>query len=272
MPKVSDDDLARRRTDILDAARTCFYEYGYEGATVRRLEEATGRKRGAIFHHFGDKQGLFIALAREDALHMAELTASHGIIDVIRSVTAGASAAASRSTDPTEHTSVAGETAAHTAVPGAAPALASEAGAATALASETGAGSGSTEPTHRPEGSSSQASLAEGAEGYKWALTRIELLRLLRTDPSFSERWEKEEHLIDDAIRQRIQAQIDNGTMRTDIDAETIYALLDIVFEGVFALIGQGKNLDHVGPALDVVETSVRKPTVHPRTRVPRAA
>lgn len=186
MPKVSDDDLARRRSEILDAARTCFYDYGYEGATVRRLEEATGRKRGAIFHHFGDKQGLFIALAREDALKMAEFTANHGIIEVLRTV--------------------------------------------------------------RP-----------GSQGHKWALTRIELLRLLRTDASFAARWAQEEHLIDDAIRSRIHAQVTQGTMRTDIDEDTIYALLDIVFEGVFALIGQGKSLDHLEGALDAVENSLRR-------------
>ncbi|MBD0324688.1 MAG: TetR family transcriptional regulator, partial [Aldersonia sp.] len=42
MPKVSEDHLAARRSQILDGARRCFAEYGFEGATVRRLEEATG--------------------------------------------------------------------------------------------------------------------------------------------------------------------------------------------------------------------------------------
>ena len=55
MPKVSEDHLAARRSQILDGARRCFAEFGYEGATVRRLEEATGLSRGAIFHHFRDK-------------------------------------------------------------------------------------------------------------------------------------------------------------------------------------------------------------------------
>ena len=43
MPKVSSSDLTQRRKDILEGARRCFAEHGYEGATVRRLEEATGK-------------------------------------------------------------------------------------------------------------------------------------------------------------------------------------------------------------------------------------
>src|SRR6478735_3762005 len=75
MPRVTDDHLAARRSQILDGARRCFAEYGYDGATVRRLEEVTGLSRGAIFHHFKDKDGLFLALAHEDATRMADMVA-----------------------------------------------------------------------------------------------------------------------------------------------------------------------------------------------------
>ncbi|MFJ4654751.1 TetR/AcrR family transcriptional regulator [Nocardia sp. NPDC088792] len=88
MPKVSDDHLAARRSQILDGARRCFAEYGYEGATVRRLEEATGLSRGAIFHHFRDKDALFLALAQEDAARMAEVAANQGLIQVMRDMLA----------------------------------------------------------------------------------------------------------------------------------------------------------------------------------------
>ncbi|OXR45918.1 HTH-type transcriptional repressor AcnR [Nocardia cerradoensis] len=84
MPKVSDDHLAARRSQILDGARRCFAEFGYEGATVRRLEEAIGLSRGAIFHHFRDKDALFLALAQEDAGRMAEVAANEGIVQVMR--------------------------------------------------------------------------------------------------------------------------------------------------------------------------------------------
>ena len=42
MPKVSPDRLEERRRQILAGARACFARYGYEGATVRRLEDETG--------------------------------------------------------------------------------------------------------------------------------------------------------------------------------------------------------------------------------------
>lgn len=84
MPVVSDSELSRRRSEILEGARRCFAEYGYEGATVRRLEEATRKSRGAIFHHFGDKENLFLALAREDAARQAEVVAEEGLVEVMR--------------------------------------------------------------------------------------------------------------------------------------------------------------------------------------------
>lgn len=88
MPRVSDDRLAARRREILDGARHCFAEYGYDGATVNRLEEATGLSRGAIFHHFKDKEALFLALAREDAERMAEVAAQEGLVQVMRDMLA----------------------------------------------------------------------------------------------------------------------------------------------------------------------------------------
>ncbi|MFD9738091.1 TetR/AcrR family transcriptional regulator [Umezawaea sp. NPDC059074] len=84
MPRVSQDHLDARRRQILDGARTCFARYGYEGATVRRLEEATGLSRGAIFHHFRDKESLFLALAEDDALRMADVVAEQGLVQVMR--------------------------------------------------------------------------------------------------------------------------------------------------------------------------------------------
>lgn len=84
MPKVSSEDLFVRRSEILEGARRCFAEYGYEGATVVRLEEATGKSRGAIFHHFGDKEKLFLALAQLDAETMADVVSKVGLVDVMR--------------------------------------------------------------------------------------------------------------------------------------------------------------------------------------------
>jgi AcrR family transcriptional regulator len=84
VPRVSTDQLAARRQHILDGARRCFAAYGYEGATVRRLEQSTGLSRGAIFHYFRDKDALFLALAEQDAARMADVVAEQGLVQVMR--------------------------------------------------------------------------------------------------------------------------------------------------------------------------------------------
>lgn len=86
MPRVSQDHLEARRRQILDGSRSCFARFGYEGATVRRLEEATGLSRGAIFHHFKDKESLFLALAEDDAGRMADVVAEQGLVQVMRNL------------------------------------------------------------------------------------------------------------------------------------------------------------------------------------------
>jgi AcrR family transcriptional regulator len=88
MPRVSQDQLEARRQEILAGARACFARYGYEGATVRRLEEETGLSRGAIFHHFRDKESLFLAVAEDDAAAMVETVARHGLVQVMRDLLA----------------------------------------------------------------------------------------------------------------------------------------------------------------------------------------
>ena len=90
MPRVSQDQLDARRQEILAGARACFARHGYEGATVRRLEEVTGLSRGAIFHHFRDKESLFLAVAEDDAATMVTTVAEHGLVQVMRDLLATA--------------------------------------------------------------------------------------------------------------------------------------------------------------------------------------
>ncbi len=84
MPRVSHDRLEARRTQILEACRRAFARHGYEGATVRVLEAETGLSRGAIFHHFRDKEALFLALAEDDAARTAERVGEAGLVQVMR--------------------------------------------------------------------------------------------------------------------------------------------------------------------------------------------
>jgi AcrR family transcriptional regulator len=89
---VSPHQLEARRQEILNGARACFARYGYEGATVRLLEKETGLSRGAIFHHFKDKEALFIAVATDDATAMVETVARNGLVQVMRDLANGANA------------------------------------------------------------------------------------------------------------------------------------------------------------------------------------
>jgi TetR/AcrR family transcriptional regulator, transcriptional repressor of aconitase len=93
VPRVSQDQLDARRREILAGARASFARYGYEGATVRRLEEETGLSRGAIFHHFRDKDSLFFAVAEDDTATMVETVARHGLVQVMRDLLARAHSA-----------------------------------------------------------------------------------------------------------------------------------------------------------------------------------
>lgn len=90
MPRVSQEHLDSRRQQILTGARTCFARHGYEGATVRRLEDQVGLSRGAIFHHFKDKEALFLAVASQDAAEMVETVADDGLVGVMQNLIAAA--------------------------------------------------------------------------------------------------------------------------------------------------------------------------------------
>jgi TetR/AcrR family transcriptional regulator, transcriptional repressor of aconitase len=79
VPKVTQEHLDARRAEILDGARRAFAEHGYEGATVARLEEATGLSRGAIFHYFENKNDLFVELAMDMNTRFVDLLVEGGI-------------------------------------------------------------------------------------------------------------------------------------------------------------------------------------------------
>lgn len=46
---------------VVRAARTVFWEHGFEDASIPALEAATGLRRSSIYHAFGSKRGLFDA-------------------------------------------------------------------------------------------------------------------------------------------------------------------------------------------------------------------
>jgi len=86
MPKISDERRAERLEQILEGARRCFAQNGYEGATVAKLEREIGLSRGAIFNYFPSKEGLFVELAVRDSARMSEIWVEHGLEAVVREV------------------------------------------------------------------------------------------------------------------------------------------------------------------------------------------
>jgi TetR/AcrR family transcriptional regulator, transcriptional repressor of aconitase len=86
MPKVTQEHLDARRAEIIDGARRAFAELGYEGATVARLEEATGLSRGAIFHYFENKNDLFVELAMEMNTRFGDILVEEGLAAAFRAM------------------------------------------------------------------------------------------------------------------------------------------------------------------------------------------
>ncbi len=88
MPKVKQEHLDARRAQILEGARHAFATYGYDGATVARLEEAIGLSRGAIFHYYENKNDLFVELAMEMNTRFGDILLESGLDEAFRALTA----------------------------------------------------------------------------------------------------------------------------------------------------------------------------------------
>lgn len=60
------------RSELLETGRRLFLERGYTSVSAEELVRAAGLSRGALYHHFEGKQGLFEAVFTELELHAAE--------------------------------------------------------------------------------------------------------------------------------------------------------------------------------------------------------
>jgi AcrR family transcriptional regulator len=86
VPKVSAEYATARREQILSGARRCFARWGYEGATVARLEREIGLSHGAIFNYYRSKLDLFFELAKRDHERFHELWAEEGFGGLARHI------------------------------------------------------------------------------------------------------------------------------------------------------------------------------------------
>ncbi|KAB7632687.1 MULTISPECIES: TetR/AcrR family transcriptional regulator [Stenotrophomonas] len=55
-------EMEQTRATLLATARVVFSERGYAGTSMDDLTAQAGLTRGALYHHFGDKQGLLAAV------------------------------------------------------------------------------------------------------------------------------------------------------------------------------------------------------------------
>jgi len=69
------ENLVETRKIFLRAGLEEFCEHGYANASTSRIVGASDMARGSLYYHFGDKQGLFIAIYEDlmnNAIHKVE--------------------------------------------------------------------------------------------------------------------------------------------------------------------------------------------------------
>jgi AcrR family transcriptional regulator len=65
MRKPRSQMIAETRTKLIAAARAAFGTVGYAQTSMDDLTASAGLTRGALYHHFGDKKGLLVAVITE---------------------------------------------------------------------------------------------------------------------------------------------------------------------------------------------------------------
>lgn len=71
MPKVSQEHLAARRRQIMDAARDCFAANGFHQTSMQDVFTASGLSAGAVYRYFHSKDELVAAVV-DDAVTQVE--------------------------------------------------------------------------------------------------------------------------------------------------------------------------------------------------------
>lgn len=67
MPKRSDEFKAQQEQHILDAARSCFVQFGYDRTTMRDIAAAANLSTGALYVYFQTKEAILTAICRLQA-------------------------------------------------------------------------------------------------------------------------------------------------------------------------------------------------------------
>jgi len=75
MPRVSEEHLAARRQQILDAARRCFVRDGFHNTSMQDVIAEGGFSVGAVYRYFKSKNELITSIAEEVIGAAAEMFA-----------------------------------------------------------------------------------------------------------------------------------------------------------------------------------------------------
>ncbi|WP_313043683.1 TetR/AcrR family transcriptional regulator [Acinetobacter sp.] len=74
---IREQKMAATRKKLIEVARRTFAEYGYADTSMDKLTADAGLTRGALYHHFGDKRGLFAAVVDQIDSEMASSAQQH---------------------------------------------------------------------------------------------------------------------------------------------------------------------------------------------------
>lgn len=76
MPKISEEQVAARRQQIIDAAYRCFARKGFHQATMRDIYEEAELSPGAVYHYFDSKHAIIAASFDFDYQRSSDLFAA----------------------------------------------------------------------------------------------------------------------------------------------------------------------------------------------------
>lgn len=60
--KQGDDEVPNRREELIRTAVDLFARYGYKGTSIRTIANTVGMSISNIYHYFGNKEGLWLAI------------------------------------------------------------------------------------------------------------------------------------------------------------------------------------------------------------------
>jgi AcrR family transcriptional regulator len=80
VPRTQEERRAETRRRLLEAAATRFAEQGIEGTSVDAIADAADRTSGALYDHFGSKEGLLTALLESWTNDVAAVIAAELVV------------------------------------------------------------------------------------------------------------------------------------------------------------------------------------------------